>query len=86
MAELAPCPAPYEPLIGAGLVLEHDGHVAPGVQVAPGDVDYGSPRGRPSTGLQVEQPGNLKGVKRAEVKRSIVSKGEQTHNNQYKKE
>lgn len=49
-------------MIGALLVLEHDGHVAPGVQVATGDVDDGSPGDGPSAGLQADQSGDL-GIK-----------------------
>lgn len=37
----------------APLVLEHDGDVAAGVQVAAGDVDNGPPRDRAPAGLEV---------------------------------
>ena len=47
------------PLVGATLVLERDGHVTTGIQVAPGDVYDGSSRNRPSVGRQVKQSGNL---------------------------
>lgn len=57
-------------MIGALLVLEHDGHVAPGVQVATGDVDDGSPGDGPSAGLQADQSGDL-GIK-GQGQRKIV--------------
>lgn len=44
---------------GARLVLEDDGHVAAGVQVAARDVDHGSPGDGPAPGLQVDEPGHL---------------------------
>jgi len=44
---------------GARLVLEDDGHVAAGVQVAARDVDHGSPGDGPAAGLQVDEPGHL---------------------------
>ena len=45
----------------AWLVFEEDGHIAPRVQVAPGDVDDGPPGNGPPAGLQVNEPGHLKG-------------------------
>ena len=45
----------------ARLVFEEDGHIAPGVQVAPGDVDDGPPGNGTPAGLQVNEPGHLKG-------------------------
>ena len=45
----------------AWLVFEEDGHVAPRVQIAPGDVDNGPPGNGPPAGLQVNEPGHLKG-------------------------
>lgn len=42
-----------KPQISAGLVLKHDWHVTPSVEVTASDVDDGSPRDRPSAGLQV---------------------------------
>lgn len=42
----------YQPQVGARLVLEHDWHVAAGVEVTASDVDDGSPRDWPPAGHQ----------------------------------
>lgn len=47
------------PVVSALLVLEHDGHVASGVQVASCDVDDGASGHGTAAGLQRVQSGNL---------------------------
>lgn len=47
------------PVVSALLVLEHDGHVASGVQVASCDVDNGAPGYGTAAGLQRVQSGDL---------------------------
>lgn len=47
------------PVVSALLVLEHDGHVASGVQVASRDVDDGASGYRAAAGLQTLQSGDL---------------------------
>lgn len=47
------------PVVSALLVLEHDGHVASGVQVASCDVDDGASRYGTAAGLQRVQSGDL---------------------------
>ena len=49
-------------MIGALLILEHDGHVASGVQVAPRDVDDGATGHGSPAGLQGHQFGHLRGA------------------------
>lgn len=48
------------PVVSALLVLEHDGHVASGVQVASCDVDHGASGYGTAAGLQREQSGDLR--------------------------
>lgn len=43
----------YEPQISAGLVLKHDWHITPSIEVTASDVDDGSPRDWPPAGRQL---------------------------------